>query len=157
MSRLSSVFVAFVASTVFFGCNSSSNSNRPAVVKVAGNVTYKQQPVAGATVLFSPVEKSGFAATGLTDSQGNYSLRTFSSADGAVPAQYKVTVSKHDMSTANPDLEDDLASELREDDSDEIVGPKSLLPERYSSIETSGLIVTVSSSEQNVFPFDLVD
>lgn len=65
------------------GCGHTARSERPAVVKVSGTVTHNQQPVGGATVLFSPVAEDGFGATGLTDSQGRFQLRTFEPGDGA--------------------------------------------------------------------------
>ncbi len=157
MLRLMFYCPTLLAVSLLVGCNSQVDPNRPEVAIVTGTVTYRQQPVEGAAVLFSPNESTGHAATGLTDAQGQYRLRTFAPGDGAVPGQYTVTVSKHDMSTANPDLEDDLAAELKNDASDVLIGPKSLLPERYSSNETSKLTATVSASQENTVPFDLVD
>ncbi len=136
------------------GCGGpQDNPNRPAVVKVSGTVTYKQQPVEGATVLFSPVGE-GPGATGLTDSEGRFQLRTFEPADGAVPGPYKVAIFKYDMSTANPELEDDLANELRQD-SDQLVGPTSLLPVQYADVETTTLTEEVVSGGDNEFTYDL--
>src|SRR5690606_10589289 len=119
------------------------NPNRPAVVKVSGTVTHQQQPVKGATVLFSPLGE-GPGATGLTDASGRFQLRTFEPADGAVPGQYKVAIFKFDMSTANPELEDDLANELRPD-SDRLVGPTPLLPAQYADAATTTLSAEVAS------------
>jgi hypothetical protein len=141
---------------VMVGCFGGSNdSNRPAVVKATGTVTHKQQPVEGATVLFVPAD-GGHAATGITDASGKFQLRTFEPNDGAVPGKYTVAISKYDMSTANPELEDDLASELRPDN-DEPIGPTSLLPARYAEAETSGITQEVSASGANDFSFDLTE
>lgn len=136
------------------GCGGADDSNRPTRVKTSGTVTHKGQPVEGATVLFAPAEGQGHAATGLTDSQGRFRLTTFLANDGAVPGNYKVTISKFDMSTANPDLEDDLAIEMRQD-SDKIVGPTPLLPIEFSEIETTPLIKEVTTGAANEFQFDL--
>jgi hypothetical protein len=130
------------------GCVPVAPSDRPAVVKVSGTVTHNQQPVEGATVLFSPVGDEGFGATGLTDAQGRFQLRTFEPGDGAVAGQYKVAISKYDMSTANPDLEDDLAAELRED-TDQLVGPTPLLPVQYAEAATTPLSQEVSAHGDN--------
>jgi hypothetical protein len=150
MAILAPVFLMFP------GCgNQTGNKNRPPVVKASGTVTYKQQPVEGATVLFTSTT-SGPAATGFTDENGVFVLRTFDPGDGAAAGTYKVSISKFDMSTSNPDREDDLQSELNESDK-EPIGPNSLLPARYSSAETSTLEEEVTSSGPNEFKFNLVD
>lgn len=149
-------FAAVCSLPITVGCfGSSSDPNRPAVVDVVGTVTHKQQPVEGATVLFVPAD-GGHAATGLTNATGKFQLRTFSPNDGAVPGQYTVAIFKYDMSTANPELEDDLASELRPDNG-EPVGPTPLLPARYAEASTSGISQEVSASGDNDFSFDLSD
>jgi hypothetical protein len=58
------------------------------------------------------------------------------------------------MSTANPDLEDDLASELRKD-SDQLVGPTPLLPAQYAEAATTPLTKEVSADGANDFTFEL--
>lgn len=138
------------------GCeNSNGNPNRPPVVKASGIVTYQQKPIEGATILFTSVN-SGPAATGFTDENGAFQLRTYEPGDGAAAGQYKVSISKFDMSTSNPDLEDDLQNELNESDK-EPIGPDSVLPVRYGAAETSMLTEEVSSTGPNEFKFDLVD
>ncbi len=156
MTRLITVLASGLA-LVISGCGSQVDPNRPTVVKVSGTVTYKGQPVEGATVLFAPTVEPGFAATSITDRDGNYSLRTFNPNDGAVPGDYKVAVSKFDMSTANPDMEDDFAAELKNDASDVLVGPTSLLPKRYSEVATANLSAQVSESGENQFTWALTD
>lgn len=62
-------------------------------VKVKGNVTLDGKPLAGATVSFIPRDKSGGrAASGRTDTSGDFQLTTFRTDDGAVPGEYKVIV-----------------------------------------------------------------
>lgn len=136
------------------GCGGTDDGNRPARVKTSGTVTHNGELVEGATVLFSPAEGQGHAATGLTDADGRFQLTTFQAEDGAVPGSYKVCVSKFDMSTANPDLEDDLALEMQPD-SDQIVGPTPLLPEEYSEIDSTPLTEEVTSGTPNEFEFKL--
>jgi len=136
------------------GCGGTDDGNRPPRVKTSGTVTHSGQLVEGATVLFSPAAGQGHAATGLTDAKGQFRLTTFQAQDGAVPGTYKVTISKYDMSTANPDLEDDLALEMRPD-SDKLVGPTPLLPVEYSEIDSTPLTQEVTSGAPNEFKFDL--
>ena len=73
-------------------------------VKVAGVVTLDDKPLAGATVTFAPVG-GGRAASGRTDSDGNFRLTTFRSDDGALPGEYKVlvTMEKADESLVGKD------------------------------------------------------
>jgi hypothetical protein len=148
--------VLFQSLTFVTGCGGlSGDSDRPTVVNVSGTVTLNNQPIEGATVLFSPTD-GGLGATGLTDADGKFQLRTFEQNDGAVPGRYDVAVFKYDMSTANPELEDDLASELRPDNG-EPVGPTPLLPDRYADASTSDLSREVSPDGVNDFTFELTD
>ncbi|HBJ36612.1 MAG TPA: hypothetical protein DDZ51_18020 [Planctomycetaceae bacterium] len=142
-------FLPFAAS-----CSGTGDDNRPSRVKTSGTVTHNGQLVENATVLFSPADGKGYAATGLTDAKGRFQLTTFQARDGAVPGRYQVTISKFDMSTANPDLEDDLAIEMRQD-SDKIVGPTPLLPVQYAEIDTTPLAEEVTAGNPNEFSFEL--
>ena len=61
-------------------------------VPVAGTVTLDGKPLADATVRFLPVGE-GHGAFGRTDENGNFKLTTFSTNDGALPGEYKITLS----------------------------------------------------------------
>lgn len=156
MNKLTQFALILAGLVVAVGCESQPDG-RPAVVPVSGTVMYRQQPVEGATILFSPQGvENGYGATGLTDAAGQFQLRSFRSGDGAVPGTYAVSIFKYDMTTANPEAEDDLAMENRKD-FDQLVGPKPLLPVRYSSPDTSKMVEEVSANSTNDFDFDLVD
>ena len=70
----------------------------PSAVRVTGQVTLDDQPLANADVSFQPVSggasKGVPGAFGATDSSGNYSLKTSTkpSKDGAVPGEYVVRI-----------------------------------------------------------------
>jgi hypothetical protein len=68
--------------------------NRPS--KVTGTVTLDGTPVEGAHVTFSPVDGKGRSASGGTSSGGKFELTTFKENDGALPGEYKVTVTYRD-------------------------------------------------------------
>jgi hypothetical protein len=71
-----------------------------AVSKVNGTVTLDGKPLAGALVSFVPQDvKSGRLATGRTDANGHFDLTTFRTNDGAIPGQYKITVT---LTAENP-------------------------------------------------------
>jgi hypothetical protein len=64
----------------------------PTPAAVSGKVNLDGKPLAGATVTFNPVDKGGKAAIGKTDEEGNYVLKTGTTA-GALPGKYRVTIS----------------------------------------------------------------
>jgi hypothetical protein len=84
--------------TVFLlsGCG---NKN-PTTIRVQGKITYRGKPLEKAEVQFSPVSASADSkalqriAAGEVDSQGVYSLSTFTKGDGALPGEYAVTVTR---------------------------------------------------------------
>src|SRR2546425_4092176 len=61
---------------------------------VRGTVLLDGQPLPGATVLFMPEDGGGRAASGMTDSEGNFLLTTYKENDGALRGKYRVLVSK---------------------------------------------------------------
>jgi hypothetical protein len=69
------------------------------LVSVGGTVTMDDKPLAGANVVFQPVNAAGGAdaswgeAFGKTDSQGRYSLRqVLNDKAGAGPGKYRVSI-----------------------------------------------------------------
>lgn len=142
------------------GC--SGGPERPETYPVTGTVTLDGKPVEGATVVFVPKEKGkGRAATGVTDSNGKYSLGTFASGDGVIPGQYLVKVTKYrPPSSQQPPVEDeeDEESEMRAfleaQKGAEQTTPESDLPVKYSNEQTSGLFFTVEAKD-NTFDIAL--
>jgi hypothetical protein len=61
-------------------------------VKVEGVVTLDGKPVKGATVTLFPQDGAAHSASGFTDPGGVFRLTTYSVGDGAIPGDYKVTV-----------------------------------------------------------------
>src|SRR5262249_46846498 len=72
------------------GCGSKET------VSNCGIVHLDNQPNDGAVVTFIPESERGRAASALTDSDGRFSLTTFSDGDGAIPGGYRVIVRKRD-------------------------------------------------------------
>src|SRR5262245_39746565 len=72
---------------ILVGCGGTSKT-----VPTTGRVTYNGKPVPRANVSFTPVEGSGRAASGLTDNNGYFKLGTFSTSDGALPGNYRISV-----------------------------------------------------------------
>ena len=105
-------------------------------VAVGGVITLDGEPVAGATLTFAPRGSGGKAATARTDGNGSYSLTTFASADGAAPGTYAVVIALKKIGL-------DGRAEW-------------IVPRKYSSQETSGLMVEVARQGPNEFHFDLL-
>ena len=127
----------------------------PQQAQVKGKVTYKGQPLAGATVNFTP--EQGQLAVGVTDSNGEYTLSTGGSP-GAVLGKHKVSITKvgaQAEGTANM-TPDDYAKMAK---AGKMPAPaKSEIPTKYNNPTTSGLEATVTSdSSKNVFDFPLAD
>jgi hypothetical protein len=133
------------------GCGPSG----PQLAQVKGKVTYRGQPLAGATVNFLP--EQGQLATGITDSSGEYKLNSGGTA-GAVLGKCKVSISKFaktEGSTENMTPEEYAKMTQA---GKRPAAPKSEIPTKYNNPQTSGLEATVTSdSSKTVFDFTLSD
>jgi hypothetical protein len=105
---------------------------------VAGTVLYRNQPVDGATIIFHPQAHDATAkpAQGRTDGSGRFTLTTyFGPTDqpaGALPGDYKVTITKIDEPAGAYDPHKDPPL-------------KNHLPVKYSTSQQSPLSVTIKS------------
>ncbi len=139
------------------GCGDS----RPPTYPVTGTVSYQGDPVERAHVSFSPTEADIRAATGVTDSDGKYTLTTFEQDDGAMPGSYKVRVHKYDREpepTEVTEVTDDIDVPLDYDPDEgaDIPPPQHVLPEEYRSSSKTPLSFTVEASDEgNVYDIDL--
>jgi hypothetical protein len=84
---------AFLLSTA--GCGGSIKT-----YKVRGTVTLDGEALPNATVVFHPQTEGARSAAGTTDAQGNFTLTTVATNDGAMAGEYKVTVQYKDQATA---------------------------------------------------------
>ncbi|MEZ6139057.1 MAG: hypothetical protein R3B84_00665 [Zavarzinella sp.] len=117
-----------------FGCD-SANSLYP----VAGAVFFEDQPAAGATVIFVPVDgdrEDQARPTGKVDPSGNFTL-THPRGAGAIPGEYIVLVSWFDENARNTDQ------------------PKNKLPEKYADQSHQLLRATVQNKTNQLEPFRL--
>lgn len=76
------------------GCGGKQEEG-PEMGQVSGTIKYKGQPAKKATVVFHPdlgTDANGLPASGETDDDGHYTLRTIKPGDGARLGKYKVTV-----------------------------------------------------------------
>ncbi len=131
----------------------------PARVKVTGTVKYKGQPVSGANVTFFS-DSVPRAAIGTTDAEGRFTLSTFGENDGAVPAEYLVTIVKVAAAeaggaydAANPGAA--YGKAMTGSAMGRNPTAKDELPAKYANRGTSGLSQKVAAGSDNDFTFDL--
>jgi hypothetical protein len=143
------------------GCN---RSDRPATYPVRGTVTYREKPVAGATVAFL-APGAPRPATATTDEAGNFHLTTYEPNDGAIAGTHVVTVRKYSsepspVPQAEPsaDAEIDPAAVERSmaESARWLETARSLVPAKYADRKTSDLRLEVAEG-QNEFTIELVD
>ncbi|MHC4399320.1 MAG: hypothetical protein ACYTG0_06550 [Planctomycetota bacterium] len=125
------------------GCG---DSRTVPTAKVTGVVKLDGTPVDKADVVFYPTE--GRQASGMTNAQGEFTLSTFETGDGAVLGHHGVAVM------------DGMISEEEGGEMDGTEGApteeKSRFPGIYSSDRTSGFSAEVTENEEdNHFVFDM--
>lgn len=153
-----------VTAVVLAGCG---GSDFPKTYSVSGTVVQNGKPVDGALVTFLSTE-GGKSAVGSTNADGEFTLSTFGPGDGALPGAYKVTVTKgtapspEDLPELEPgviasgDIADDYAPPTEDRSTRNSSGTsKNLLPEKYASEATSGLVASVAENDGNHFDFEL--
>lgn len=143
------------------------------LVPVSGTVRMDGEPLAGAFVVFSPVEPAAGSpriATGMTDARGRFSLRTNYeprwTGNGAVPGTHRVTLAKT-VSAADlpPAVYAKRLAEHRKhmrsmgirpspDDNVDQFGVE-LVPTKYLSTTTTPLAVEIKANGTNEFTFEL--
>jgi hypothetical protein len=136
--------VCFTLFVVMLGCSRGHGT-----ASVTGTVLYKSQPVDGATVNFLPQaeQPSAKPAHGTTDSSGRFTLTTYFGPDdqpaGAMPGEYKVTITKIDepQGAYDPNKDPPL---------------KNHLPLKYSTPQQSPLTASIKPSS-NRLEFKLED
>lgn len=146
------------ASLVFIG-GCGGGGQRPATEPVTGSVKFKGAALAGATVTLVPATKPSqgepFTVTtprtaiAKTDSAGEFKLTSVKENDGAVPGEYKISVTKiEEPPPVTPST--DIAAPPPK-----AVPIKSLIPEKYNNPESSKLTATVKKGGPNRIDLDL--
>lgn len=143
--------VGLLTSTI--GCGGSA-SGGPATDAVSGTVKFKGSPLGGATVTFHPLSKEGRTAVARTSDAGTFQLSTVKDKDGALPGEYRVTVSKttDDQAAATqPAATFDMAAPAKP------VKYKSVIPAKYGNPDLSGLTATVKKGGPNKVELTLTE
>ena len=134
----------FAISFLLSGCKKEQGLK--GLYPVKGKVTWKGDPVEGASIMLSPVNSGGTArsAGATSDSKGEFKIRTLNPDDGAFPGEYAITVRK--MQADKTYTEEEIEAANARGQSLEI-NSKNVLPEKYSNSKTSGLKVTVTEGK----------
>lgn len=143
--------VALFVFALVSGCT-NADPKGPAMGDVSGRVTYNDKPVANANIVFLPTARDTLAAAAITDEDGRYRLSTRGVNDGAIVGPFKVSiVARAPYDGPIPEgMSPAYAKETFQHQG------KPLIPERYFSPSTSGLIADVKKGS-NSFDFPLND
>ena len=106
--------------------------------------------MAKANVSFTPVEGASRAAEGLTDSNGYYSLHTFTTNDGALIGKYRVSIIARGPD--RPPKPGELGSGMP----GEMMAGEPVIPQKYFAPDSSGLTFEVKRGS-NRADFELKD
>lgn len=146
MNSSQAFFTTFLALPLFFsvlGCQGEDTSLQ--VVPFEGEVRLNGKPIAGASVVFHPLDssKASVVPTGTTDQEGKFRLSSMKEFDGAPAGEYKVSITWF-RSLGNP-------SKVQE--GDETV--RNFLPGYLANPDTSRLIASVGPELSQSKTFDL--
>ncbi len=136
--RLKSI-VVLALTMALAGC-----SRGPETAPAKGVVFYNDQPLPYGSIMFQP--ERGQPATGQIGQDGAFEMSTFKLGDGATVGSQKVRVNCY-------------SSQAPGEQAKPVVGERSigalLIPQQYTSFETSGLSADVKSGENEPFEFRL--
>ena len=139
-------FVVLFASLAPFLAGCGSDNLQQPTYPATGKVTFGGKPVAGAMVVFHPVDKSKFKweelPQAVTNEQGEYSLFTYSSNDGAPAGDYTVGIA---LVPVADEGEDQVKLEKN----------RMILPLRFADPNTSDLKAKVETKATVIPTFDL--
>lgn len=138
------ILAAWTLTVPLSGCGGGSGLK---LEKVSGVVTFDGQPLTKGNVQFTPDGSKGTRgpmATGAIGSDGKFTLTTTTPGDGAQVGCYKVSVNCWEEE-APFDPKNPKPS----------APAKSLIPERYTDDNASGLTAEVKAGAKNEFTFEL--
>jgi hypothetical protein len=104
---------------------------------VEGMVSLDGKPIGPGVVIFAPVEGSENPATGAIQTDGSYFLKT-SRERGVRPGSYKVALQIHEIPTDRAYGERDMRP------------VKSRIPEKFTTVGTSGLTFDVDAGSNTI-------
>ena len=160
--RFHSTALLATLSLIVCGCGGGAGASGLATDPVSGSVKYKGAAVADATVTFIPLTgtvpagskdpaTAGRTAVAKTDAAGEFKLTTIKPNDGALPGDYKITVTKLEPTVPVTPSTDIAAPPPK------VTPPKSLLPAKYGNADATALKATVKKGGPNRVDLSLED
>ncbi|WP_437222298.1 hypothetical protein SH661x_002717 [Planctomicrobium sp. SH661] len=135
------------------GCFGYRADSLPNIVPVSGTVTYNGKPLDHGTVMFTPEDiVNGNSATGdIVD--GKFTMATTASSPGVQIGKYKVAIVCTELHYPPQPVDPEKVKEIK-------IVPfkplKSLIPERFTRVDTSQLEVEVVKGMERL-TYDLKD
>ncbi len=128
------------------GCSADDGTDDlPETVSAEGVLTLDGKPLEGASIVLSPSDTAGYAASAISGSNGKFRLQSFPMKEGAVPGAYQIAVTKSVESGGAgawkpEDFGEDAAHAA---ESPPPSSMKNVLPVQYADPKTSGLSLTI--------------
>jgi hypothetical protein len=148
---LGSLIGASLIAVLVTGCGGSDG-----LLPATGTVTYKGQPVEGASVSFQPEGPGAVMGIGTTDASGKYEIHT-AGKPGAKPGKHLVAITKQvaagggASASAKPE---DMKAMYQKSKGGQAL--ENQLPAKYANPSQGGLSADVQSGK-SVFDFTLSD
>jgi len=148
--------VALLALLGVTGCGDDSGLGKR--YSVSGTVTYNGQPVEEGQISFVPVDQTKQLAANGFIQDGHYSLTTVSPQDGALPGEYKVTITSKeaDNSQVARTIMEKGGGARQAEVGKATAKAKDRVPAKFQLPETSGLTAKVEE-HSNTIDFPLKD
>jgi len=143
-------YVSCLVLVVLVGCGESG----PQVVPVSGTVTYNGAPLADATLLFTP--QTGPTSQAKSDASGKFTLVTAQQANGAVAGEHTVLVTKSEPPKGMTEAQYEALVKSAGAGT-ELPPRRSVVPEKYSTLQESPLRVTISPAGESDLKVELRD
>jgi hypothetical protein len=136
-------FLTIFTTVFLIGCGGGGLATN----KVTGTVTVDGEPLANASITFTPKTQGvGHPGYGTTDEKGVYLLQTSQgqAEAGTTPGDYLVAIRKSEVDPDAPPPAPGYPPVTR-----------SVIPVRYAQTSTSGLVATVENKRSNEINFEL--
>ncbi len=107
MKNMRFMFVPLILSMFLITLGCSSRDQTKPVYATKGRVHYNDQPLAGATITFYPMNRVMLPKerpTAITDAEGKFAISTYGTGDGAPTGYYRVAIvpAGHTMESPYP-------------------------------------------------------
>jgi hypothetical protein len=144
--RLSLILLAIAATAL--GCHKPTRPLTP----IAGKAVYNGKPLQFGTVVFQP--EAGQFATGAIQSDGTFQMTTRGEGDGVPIGKNRIRIACFEGQ--RPQAAKSTAPNAGAARSEGSLG-KSLIPQKYCSCETSGLVIDIKLGENKPVLLELND